>query len=53
MERTKDIGSNVDLGGASEVLQKRAFPANIYLFRCSNRNTRKICEIFSKLTSFW
>ena len=26
------------------------FPANIYLFKVSNRNTRKRCEICSKLT---
>ena len=26
------------------------FPANIYLFKVNNRNTRKICEICSKLT---
>ena len=29
---------------------KSIFPANIYLFRVSNRNTRKTCEICSKLT---
>ena len=26
------------------------FPANIYLFKFNNRNTRKRCEICSKLT---
>ena len=26
------------------------FPANIYLFKVNNRNTRKRCEICSKLT---
>ena len=41
MGRTKDIGSSVDLGGASEVLQECAFQANIYLFRFNNRNTKK------------
>ena len=25
-------------------------PVNIYLFKVNNRNTRKTCEIFSKLT---
>ena len=25
-------------------------PANIYLFKATNRNTRKVCEIYSKLT---
>ena len=25
-------------------------PANIYLFKVNNRNTRKRCEIWSKLT---
>ena len=28
----------------------RPYPANIYLFKASNRNTRKRCEICSKLT---
>ena len=28
----------------------RAFPANIYLFKGNNKNTRKSCEICSKLT---
>ena len=27
-----------------------SFPANIYLFKVNNRNTRKRCEICSKLT---
>ena len=26
------------------------YPANIYLFKVSNKNTRKTCEICSKLT---
>ena len=26
------------------------FPDNIYLFKFTNRNTRKTCEIYSKLT---
>ena len=26
------------------------FPANIYLFKLNNRNTRKRCEVCSKLT---
>ena len=25
-------------------------PANIYLFKVNNRNARKTCEIYSKLT---
>ena len=29
---------------------QRIFPANIYLFNVNNRNTRKRCEICSKLT---
>ena len=29
---------------------KRPFRANIYLFKVNNRNTRKGCEICSKLT---
>ena len=29
---------------------KSNFPANIYLFKVNNRNTRKSCEICSKLT---
>ena len=28
----------------------KLFPANIYLFKVNNRNTRKRCEICSKLT---
>ena len=28
----------------------RSIPAKIYLFKFNNRNTRKICEICSKLT---
>ena len=28
----------------------KAFPANTYLFKFSDRNTRKTCEISSKLT---
>ena len=28
----------------------RSYPANIYLFKVNNRNTRKRCEICSKLT---
>ena len=30
--------------------QFRYYPANIYLFEVSNRNTRKRCEIYSELT---
>ena len=26
------------------------FPANIYLFKVNNRSTRKMCEMYSKLT---
>ena len=26
------------------------FPAGIYMFKLNNGNTRKMCEIFSKLT---
>ena len=29
---------------------KKGIPCNIYLFKVSNRNTRKSCEICSKLT---
>ena len=36
----KDIQKETDLRN----------PANIYLFKVSNRNTRKKCEICSKLT---
>ena len=28
----------------------QAMPANIYLFKVNNKNSRKRCEIFSKLT---
>ena len=33
------------------VLQAPSSPANIYLFKVNNRNTRKRCEISSKLTT--
>ena len=29
---------------------KMAFPANIYLFKIKNRNTKKRCDVCSKLT---
>ena len=32
------------------ILSYQYFPANIYLFKVNNRNTRKRCEICSKLT---
>ena len=35
------------LGGLE---RKESIPANIYLFKVNNRNARKRCEIFSKLT---
>ena len=31
-------------------MNPRYIPANIYLFKVNNRNTRKRCEIFSKST---
>ena len=31
-------------------LQNHNFPVNIYLFKVNNRNSRKSCEICSKLT---
>ena len=31
-------------------LSFKNYPANIYLFKVNNRNTKKWCEIFSKLT---
>ena len=31
-------------------LNKKPIPANIYLFKVNNKNTRKRCEICSKLT---
>ena len=36
-----------------ELLQKEKdiYPADIYLFKVNNRNTRTICEISSKLTN--
>ena len=33
----------------SELIAGKLDPAGIYLFKVSNGNTRKICEIFSKL----
>ena len=32
------------------LLNFNRFPANIYLFKVNTRNTRKKCEIYSKLT---
>ena len=32
-------------------LVKTIYPANIYLFKINNKNTRKTCEICSKLTT--
>ena len=29
---------------------KNEHPANVYLFKVNNKNTRKMCEICSKLT---
>ena len=31
-------------------IEDHSIPANIYLFKVNNRNTRKRCEIFSKFT---
>ena len=33
-----------------ETLKQKVNPANIYLFKVNNRNTRKRCEIYTKLT---
>ena len=32
------------------VLNTPLYPGNIYLFKVNHRNTRKTCEIYSKLT---
>ena len=32
------------------VLNTPLYPGNIYLFKVNRRNTRKTCEIYSKLT---
>ena len=32
-------------------MQKKEIPTNIYLFKVTNRNNRKISEIYSKLTT--
>ena len=32
------------------IIEMTHYPANIYLFKVSNKNTRKMCEIYSKLT---
>ena len=37
-------------GFNSNPTEDPAFPVNIYLFKVTNRNTRKRCEICSKLT---
>ena len=41
--------SKVDVCGM-KVFESNHYPANIYLFKVNNRNTRKRCEIFLKLT---
>ena len=33
----------------SKLMDTRLYPANIFLFKVNNRNTRKRCEICSKL----
>ena len=40
----------VKLDAHKTCIIRRAFPANIYLFKGNDRNTRKRCEIYSKLT---
>ena len=35
----------------SNTVQEITCPANIYLFKVNNKNTRKSCEICSKLTT--
>ena len=46
------LGTRLDkLIEANEVFSLlNTFPANIYLFKGNNRNTRKSCKICSKLT---
>ena len=47
---TKDTGV---IGESDELIDREEiwhFPDNIYLFKANNRNTRKRCEICSKLT---
>ena len=33
-----------------KLIKECLIPANMYLFKVNNRNTRKRCEIYSKLT---
>ena len=37
-------------GSNAKYLQKHSHPANIYLFKVNNKNTKKQCDICSKLT---
>ena len=39
-----------DINAKTTLLQRDAFPANIYFFKVNNKNVRKKCEISSKLT---
>ena len=44
------VGGNNSTSGKSPYPYHRSTPANKYLFRVNSRNTRKRCEISSKLT---
>ena len=43
-------GVSFHLEGIYTVQRNRTIPVNIYLFKVKNRNIRKSCEIYSKLT---
>ena len=42
--------TSVSINTSGGLLLQPIFPANIYLFKFNNRNIRKRCEIYSKLT---
>ena len=50
VRNTLDWGVIVKKGALNHVSTEIAFPANIYLLKANNRNTRTSCEICSKLT---
>ena len=51
LQNTDPILATVDLYGEHPIIKRiNNGPANIYLFKVNNRNTRKMCKVCSKLT---
>ena len=52
LQNTDPILATVDLYGEHPIIKRlNNGPANIYLFKVNNRNTRKRCKVCSKLTT--